>query len=133
MTSENGENRLYGWLAIAGYLEVSENTARSYFKELELPVRRLQRGGVARYSAFPSELDEWRRKQEAIPALTPPAEASKPSSTPYPSVWLRTLAAASLIVLLVTEHTERRLDTQPVTFTSRPGEGLVARRGETEL
>ena len=109
---KNGESRvesreLVGWKQIAGYLEVSQPTARKYYKEKSLPV--IDRGG--RYFAQTAALDQWRRSSPPVDPLQPEhteveaESAERPSETKSFSRWfgLAPLLAPLLAVVALWE------------------------------
>ena len=51
----NATEELIGWKAIAGYLKVSEPTARRWTHERGLPVMKV----IGQIRAIPIELDRW--------------------------------------------------------------------------
>ena len=61
------DDELHGWKEIANHLRRSPRTAQRWERELGLPVRRLATGGGEAVYALKSELDEWRRSNEAKP------------------------------------------------------------------
>lgn len=68
--TDNRLPELAGWKGIAARLQVDEKTARRYFKNEGLPVRK--RGG--RYFADPNEIDVWKRGR---PRESPTRTATK--------------------------------------------------------
>ena len=120
-------DELHGWFAIGGYISVDEKTARKYFKEYGLPVRKI--GG--RYRASKSELDTWMhaRRQGAPKRVPPPAQvdgAGQKKQVAFPArlLPLTLLSLAVLIVLLV--------GVENLIVRARPGplEQAVIRQGE---
>lgn len=76
-------DELYGWKMIAAHIEVTEKTARRYYREHGLPVRK--HGG--RYRASRRELDRWLRAgigeargNHADPRAVPVASFHPPST-----------------------------------------------------
>lgn len=68
--------RLESWKAIAAYLGRGVTTVQRWEREEDLPVRRHAHAARGSVFAYRSEIDEWRKRREAIglPAL-PPVEA----------------------------------------------------------
>ncbi len=90
MASNEPNERLDSWKAIAAYLRRTERTARRWERQEGLPVHRLSHHDRSSVYAFKSELDAWRAARSTD---LPNGEADTPRSSRH----LR-LAAAALLV-----------------------------------
>lgn len=70
------EQPLRGWKDIAAFLGTSSRTAQRWERELALPVHRLRTTTGSVVSAYPSELDTWRRRVGADLRSAGDADAS---------------------------------------------------------
>jgi tetratricopeptide (TPR) repeat protein len=95
MSSNDLDDRLDSWKAIAGYLRRTERTARRWERYEGLPVHRLPHHDRSSVYAFKSELDAWRSTRDAELAT-----AELPGATPGPDRRLRLVLAFGLLALL---------------------------------
>jgi tetratricopeptide (TPR) repeat protein/TolB-like protein len=91
MSSNNANDRLDSWKAIAGYLRRTERTARRWERHEGLPVHRLSHHDRSSVYAFKSELDAWRAARSTE---MPSGEDDTPRGISRP----QTLALITLLV-----------------------------------
>jgi len=107
---------LHGWKEIATYLGRSPRAVQRYERELGLPIHRLRTADGQTVYAFREEIDDWRRKIDAMPArddtdrpvATRPdgepaatAQTARPTRSKRGLVWTSALAAFALLMGLV--------------------------------
>lgn len=86
------EQPLRGWKDIAAFLGTSSRSAQRWERELGMPVHRLRETTGSVVSAYPSELDAWRRglsAELAAQAAGDTESGEEPDRLPPRRAWLR--------------------------------------------
>ena len=99
---EPDRTKLWGWKSIGAHFEVSDRAVRTWHKERNLPVHRLDR----RVYAFVDELEQWRRdrkelshQQDCQRPRRPDDQEPRPRRTPLVASAAVVLAVGSLLLL----------------------------------
>jgi serine/threonine-protein kinase len=94
MSSNESDDRLDSWKAIAGYLRRTERTARRWERYEGLPVHRLPHHDRSSVYAFRSELDAWRSARQVDAPVNGAAEATPSRNRRTQPLLIATFVAA---------------------------------------
>lgn len=129
--------QLNGWKEIAAYLGKSVRAAQRWERELGLPVHRIRTAAGQSIYALRSEIDEWRRRNEATTSADDDEDddgaetgtVGRPGPRPrasYAALFAAALSIVTAIAVAFIFISERRAE--PISFEF-VGRALVARDG----